>query len=88
MKTLVSYPRVQNVTPLAGKRLLITFSNGEQKVYDCAPLLAEETFHALADETLFQSVRSDPHGYGVIWNDEIDLSESEVWIHGIPWVRE
>lgn len=88
MKTVISYPRVQDVTALAEKRLLVVFSSGERKVYDCSPLLDEEVFRPLADETLFHSVRSDPHGYGVIWNDAIDLSESELWIHGTPFVAE
>jgi hypothetical protein len=26
----------------------------------------------------------DKHGYGIVWNDELDLSESELWINGLP----
>jgi hypothetical protein len=25
----------------------------------------------------------DKHGYGIVWNDELDLSESEFWINGL-----
>jgi hypothetical protein len=25
----------------------------------------------------------DKHGYGIAWNDELDLSESELWINGL-----
>jgi hypothetical protein len=82
MDTQVTYPRVRSVRPLAGKRLLVAFATGEERFYDCSPLLAEGAFAALADETLFQRVRADPHGYGVVWNDEIDLAESELWING------
>jgi hypothetical protein len=82
MDTLLTYPRVRSVRPLAGKRLLVAFATGEERFYDCGPLLAESAFAALADETVFQQVRPDPHGYGVIWNDEIDLAESELWING------
>jgi hypothetical protein len=31
---------------------------------------------------LFQQARVEPHGYAVIWNDEIDLAESKLWING------
>ncbi|MBI4229259.1 MAG: DUF2442 domain-containing protein [Planctomycetes bacterium] len=77
-----TYPLVASVKPLAGKHLLVEFRNGTAKVYDCTPLLAEEAFAPLADETLFRSVRADPHGYGVLWNDAVDLAESELWLHG------
>jgi hypothetical protein len=76
------YPRIASVRPLSGKRLLIAFQNGVRKIYDCKPLLASEPFAPLADEPLFRSVQADSHGYGVIWSDEIDLAESELWLHG------
>lgn len=84
MQTEVTYPLVRAVRPLPGKKLFVTFSTGEARIYDCQPLLAEEAFRALADETLFQQVRPDRHGYAVIWSDEIDLAESEIWINGQP----
>jgi hypothetical protein len=65
-------------------RLHVTFSTGDARVYDCGPLLSEEAFRPLANEQLFQQVQADRHGYGVIWNDEIDLAESELWINAEP----
>jgi len=47
-------------------------------------LLKEEAFKPLLDNALFQSVKADKYGYGVIWSDEIDLSESELWKNGLP----
>ena len=82
MTTQTAYPRVSSVEPFSGKRLLVTFSNGARKVYDCTPLLAEEAFAPLKDDALFRRVHADPHGYGVAWNDDIDLAESELWING------
>ena len=84
MQTQVTYARVRAVRPLPDKTLLVTFSTGETRIYDCNPLLNEEAFRPLANETLFRQVRPDPHGYGVIWSDEIDLAESELWINGKP----
>ena len=76
------YPRVESVEPLAEKRLLVRFVNGVRKVYDCTPLLADAPFKPLAEEAVFRVVRADPHGYGVVWSDEIDLAESELWEKG------
>ena len=77
-----SHPKVDAVQPLSGRRLRVHFSNGQSSVYDCTSLLADSAFRLLANEAFFQNVRADPHGFGVVWNDEVDLSESELWLHG------
>jgi hypothetical protein len=82
--TTATYPRIKAVLPKPGKRLIVEFDNGVVKVYDCTPLLANQTFQPLQDEALFRCAHADAHGCGVIWNDEIDLAESELWIHGEP----
>jgi hypothetical protein len=75
-------PRIQSVRPLEDKRLLVKFVNGVEKVYDCNPLLRLEMFQLLRNEAFFKSVKVDPGGYGVSWNDEVDLSEYELWANG------
>lgn len=82
MSKITSYPKVRKVEPRPGKTLLVTFENGQRKVYDCTPLLESEAFQPLQDDAIFRCVHADPHGYGVIWNDEIDLAESEIWVNG------
>lgn len=47
-------PRVRKVVPLAGYKLSIEFDNGENGVYDCAPLLEFGVFRELQDENYFQ----------------------------------
>ncbi len=81
MKTIV-YPKIEAIKPLPGKKLLTRFAGGEEKVYDCRPLLDREPFSALENESLFRQVKVDVGGYGVSWNDRIDLSESELWLNG------
>ncbi len=76
------YPKIESVYPLPNYHLLIVFRNNVVKVYDCTPLLEEEVFRPLATESLFTQVRAGTGGYGVIWNDELDLSESELWLNG------
>ncbi len=84
MKSQATYPKVRAVEPLADKKLLVRFETGDVRVYDCHPLLNEAAFRALADEGFFRQVYPDPHGYAVIWSDEVDLAESELWTNGKP----
>lgn len=78
------YPKILDVKPKKGKKLLVTFNNGIKKIYDCSSLIDDDIFKPLMNDTLFNSVQADKHGYGVIWTDELDLSESELWINGLP----
>jgi hypothetical protein len=82
MSDVKKYPRVEAVEPTSGKRLLVTFTGGVRKVYDCTPLLRDAPFKLLAEEAVFRGVKADPHGYGVVWSDDIDLAESELWEKG------
>lgn len=76
-------PRIESATPLEGRYLLITFVNGIQKVYDCQRLLSLDRFQLLRYEAFFKAVTVDPGGYGVSWDDEMDLSEYELWNNGV-----
>jgi len=75
---------VRSAVPLSGKRLLVTFDNDVQKVYDCSALIETAPFHPLRDDWLFRMGRVDAGGYGIRWTDELDLSESELWENGEP----
>jgi len=77
------YPKIVSVESRRGKQLLVTFNNGVRKMYDCSPLLENEIFKPLVNDSLFNNVHVDKHGYGVVWTDELDLSESELWVNGI-----
>ena len=79
MKT---YPKIQAVAPLPDKCLRVTFVNKTIQIYDCKPLLKDDEFSSLEDDVLFNAVKTDQGGYGISWNEDIDLSESELWING------
>lgn len=80
MNTL--YPKVKDAKPLEDYRLLVTFRNGVTKIYDGSALLVLPAFFLLRDQAFFRAVQVDRDGYGIFWNDEIDLSESELWLNG------
>lgn len=79
---MAGHPKVKSVTPLSGKQLCVTFVTGDTRVYDCTPLLKEPPFYPIHDDAFFRNVHVDETGYGIVWNDNVDLSESEFWING------
>ena len=83
------FQRVKAVEPLPGLTLKITFLNGDIKQYDVKPLLSLwEPFQALTQvHGLFDQVKVDMGGYGISWNEDIDLSCNELWEHGTTWQR-
>jgi hypothetical protein len=76
-------PRIKEVRPLDDMILSVHFDNNVSKQYDVKPLLVKyPVFANLMNKSLFDMVTVGPGGYGVIWNDEIDLSEYEMWENG------
>jgi hypothetical protein len=75
-------PRISKVKPLPLKHLEVIFTNSITKVYDCNPLLSRAEFSLLGNDAFFKAVQVDAGGYGISWNDDIDLSEHEVWTNG------
>lgn len=78
----MNYPKINSVEALDNHTLLIEFDNLTKKVYDVTPLLEKEMFAALKNSAFFKNVRVEKGGYAVFWNEEIDLSEYELWTHG------
>ena len=76
--------RIENVTPLDDFRLRVQFLDGETKIYDVRPLFDEiPVFRTRRDNSaLFSDIYVGKGGYGIIWNDEIDLSCDELWERG------
>ena len=81
MKTVV-FPKIEAVTPLPGKKLLVRFVGGEKKVYDCRPFVEQEPFSARANESFFRQIKVNLGGYGISWSNSIHLSESALWLNG------
>lgn len=78
------FHKVKEVYPLPDMRLSVIFANGATKVYDVAPLLSRfDAFKMLQDSHVFGSVEVDVGGYGIVWNDDIDLSCDELWENGV-----
>lgn len=76
--------KVKEVQPLPAYHLLIRFVTGERKKYNVSPLFEKwDVFKALSNVNgLFEKVKVDAGGYGISWNDDIDLSCNELWENG------
>lgn len=77
--------KVKNVEPLDDYILLVAFQNGINKKYDIKLLLEKwSVFKDLINiPGLFKQVKVDNGGYGISWNENIDLSCNELWNNGI-----
>lgn len=74
------FHKIKNVTPLKEFKLSIQFAEGITKIYDMKKLIENNKIFAdLKDINLFNSVEVDIGGYGVIWNDDIDISCDELF---------
>ena len=63
--------------------LIATFADGEVVSFDVKTLFERyPVFHALEDDKLFNSVVIDGVGYGISWNDELDLSSDGIYSRG------
>ena len=79
-----SFKPIKTISIIDGYTVLAFFKNGVAKVYDFEPLV--NTFPPLKpladDYELFKQIHLSPGGYGIIWNEEIDLAAEDVWYDG------
>lgn len=78
--------KIKNVEPLENFILYVTFTNGIEKIYDVKNLFEKlpQMFKPIQDNpSLFKNVCVDSGGIGISWNENIDISEYELWENGI-----
>ncbi|MDX1919967.1 MAG: DUF2442 domain-containing protein [Candidatus Caenarcaniphilales bacterium] len=76
------YPKLKSVQAIDSTTLLAEFDNHEFRRYSMARLLQNPIFEPLKNPALFKAVQIEVGGYAVSWNNEIDLSEYEIWTNG------
>ncbi|MBP5230351.1 MAG: DUF2442 domain-containing protein [Clostridia bacterium] len=78
------FHKVKAVNALPGFCLSVQFAEGVTKIYDVKPLfLKQGPFKALEDAPeLFNCVKVGAGGYGIIWNDDLDLSCEDLFKNG------
>lgn len=77
--------KIKSVKPLEKSVLLVVFQNGIEKTYDMRnlyPIFPQfEVFET--DIELFKQVQVDVGGYGISWDDDLDLDAEDIWEDGI-----
>ncbi|MBU5478061.1 DUF2442 domain-containing protein [Eubacterium sp. MSJ-13] len=76
--------RVKTVTPKDNFILSVLFTDGVKTEYDIKPLFDKwEVFNDLKTiPGLYQQVKVDAGGFGISWNDNIDLASEELRLNG------
>ena len=78
------FHKIKNVSPLPEYKLSVQFAEGVTKIYDVKPLFQKiPAFKSLESNNDFSGVYADVGGYGIIWNEELDLSCDELWENGV-----
>lgn len=75
-------PRVTDVIPSDNYELLITFNNGEKRIFDAHQLLDMKVFSPLKNIAFFKSVKVE---FGtVVWPQDIDYCPDTLYVQSIP----
>ena len=76
-------PKIVSAQVIDDRTLLIEFSQSEFKKYDISQLLGKEMFVPLRNPSFFKNFKIESGGYGLVWNEDIDISEYELWKNGV-----
>ena len=76
--------KVINAVPLEDMQVLVFFENGEVKKFNIKTLIPQyPEFEIFKNPEVFNSLRVEPGGYGISWNEDLDCSEGELFTNGI-----
>lgn len=78
------FHKIKSISALPEFKLSVQFSEGVTKIYDMNPLFVKMPIFAELknNPAEFSGVYVDVGGYGIVWNDDFDLSCDELWENG------
>lgn len=79
-----SLPAIADAEPLDGRRVLVTWKNGETKLVDLGPALASRRIYIplRGNDALFHTLRVSAYGDALEWDGGIEFSA--IWIERLP----
>lgn len=82
--------KVKDVKALDNYILYVDFEDGKSKTYDMKQLIdrIKDFEPLLYVNGLFKEVKVDVGGYGISWNDYIDLSCNELYNNGVDIIKD
>lgn len=79
--------KVKAVYPYEDLNIIVVFENNAIKKYDTKQLFPQfDWYRELENPDIFNLVQVEAGGYGVSWNEDIDISEDELWENSEPFV--
>lgn len=79
------YLAVKQVKPLENFKLLLTFENGEVRIFDMNPYLEKGIFKELRDISMFNSVKVSFDS--IEWQNEVDMDPETLYEDSIPYYK-
>ena len=79
------FHRAKSIKYKRGTIIEVLFMDGEKRRYDMALLFEKYPYmKALQDRRFFKTGKPDAGGYGIVWNDDVDISCEEIYYNGTP----
>jgi hypothetical protein len=75
-------PRIKSVNPGKNYTLLLTFTNGEQRVFNVSPYLDRSIFISLKNLSIFNAVK--PFMGSIQWPDGQDFCPDMLYEESVP----
>lgn len=79
------FHKITSLATLPDYILLVGFAKGEFKQFDLKPLMDKyPPFATLKDvDGLYEHAKIDAGGYGIVWNDDLDISAEGIYEKGV-----
>lgn len=79
------FVKITSLATLSDYNLLVGFSTGEYKKFDLKPAMEKYApFRALRETVgLYEQAKIDIGGYGIVWNDDLDVSAEGIYEKGV-----
>ena len=79
------FHKITSLATLPDYVLLVGFSSGEFKQFDLKSLMNKDPpFAALKNVNgLYEQAKIDAGGYGIVWNDDLDISAEGIYEKGV-----
>ena len=77
------FHKIKKIETLSNKILKVEFENKKIKYYDMKKIIKNnKNFEILNNDSIFNMAKVDQGGYGVVWNEELDISCEELYVNG------
>ncbi|MCT7953094.1 DUF2442 domain-containing protein [Ancylothrix sp. C2] len=79
----MKYPHIVAAKAIDNQTLLVKFTDDEFRQYNISKFLENPMFAKLHNPAFFKNFKIEEGGYGLVWDDDVDISEYELWQNGI-----